>query len=152
MPCSTIKQSHIITLSRTHMCTSIRDDPYSNNRGENVQRSALHTLPGVMSTNIFEPLHILDSKQPRGNIPVNCSIAHRVYIITFPYIACLYRAAQREEGHVRDARYSPGPRVLSSAHTFWLPVRRSSLVCDTKERVFNSRRSLNVMTRRRNNK
>lgn len=47
--------------------------------------------------------------------------------ISFPYIACLYRAAQGEE-HVRDARYSSGDTFLGA---FWLPVHRSSSVCDT---------------------
>lgn len=53
--------------------------------------------------------------------------ASLIEFISFPYIACLYRAAQRE-GHARDARDTAPDTFLGA---FWLPVHRSSLVCDT---------------------
>lgn len=113
-------------------------------------KEALYS-PCRVLVRIFPSHCIFSVRSNRGDITVNCSIAHRAYIITFPRRAYLYRVAQPEERHVRDAR-DAAPDTFPRRILRWLPVRRSSLVCGTKERVLNSRLSLNVATRRRNNK
>lgn len=77
----------------------------------------------------------------RRDIPANCGIAHRELVL-YPFCVSPF-LSRRDEGR----------GMLRMLHLRRVSATSSSvLVCGTKERVLNSRRSLNVATRRRNNK
>lgn len=96
------------------------------------------TLPGVTPTSIIESHCILFSIRSNRGETARLIAASLIEFITFPCIARLYRAAQREEGHVRDARYSSGyfpRRILATGSPVFFGMRylwNASLIRDDR--------------------